>query len=323
MHSKAYLLGLACLGTLVGVFSGGSQTPIVGALLPLLFGLMGTAGGFFALTSGQESFSQDRIRLLGSSLIAFSFSTLVAALYMTILRTGTPIINLIPDFRDDLAQDTIDAAPDAASKLQLALLREQLSVLGITKGDQIRIVKSVRLLDSTLVSEARSSLKQLALQCTKVAGLIESAAYTLKSDDDEKKQSKVRLIAFRIAYQCENIQNLSLIRREQVAYADIADDLRTFQSFKDAIDALLDDEGSMWLMVDAAAIKDLSNFRGNTETSLRQLTGASGDPRLLRDLVKSYGDEIKSLSEALKALPKPLRGGPGFAVQNNILGGRS
>ena len=46
LHSAVrwYMLGFALLGGAVGFFAGSSQSPVIGTLLPLLFGLIGGAG---------------------------------------------------------------------------------------------------------------------------------------------------------------------------------------------------------------------------------------------------------------------------------------
>lgn len=42
-----YMLGFALLGGAVGYFAGSSQSPVIGTILPLLFGLIGGASGLY------------------------------------------------------------------------------------------------------------------------------------------------------------------------------------------------------------------------------------------------------------------------------------
>lgn len=69
-------------GALVGFIAGENLTPVVGALLPLLFGLIGGGSGFFATYKPQHS------RLIGLSLSILSFSCLVGVISGIRLRKG-------------------------------------------------------------------------------------------------------------------------------------------------------------------------------------------------------------------------------------------
>jgi len=73
-------LGLGALGLLVGYFVALSESPVVGTLLPLLFGVIAGASAFVlgkTNFSNQEEASQ--IRYWGIGFFSFSVAVLVAA----------------------------------------------------------------------------------------------------------------------------------------------------------------------------------------------------------------------------------------------------
>jgi hypothetical protein len=77
MGTAVLFLGVLLLGLLAGTLTGISASPVVGPLLPLLFALLSTGGGFWYLKSstgsGWDRTSQRKALLLGLQLIVFVF----------------------------------------------------------------------------------------------------------------------------------------------------------------------------------------------------------------------------------------------------------
>src|SRR5712692_4945045 len=71
-------------GFVIGSVTGLSLTPVIGTLLPLLFGLIGGGAGFFAITKAEHS------RIVGVSLALFSLMCLFGDMMGIHLRQGTP-----------------------------------------------------------------------------------------------------------------------------------------------------------------------------------------------------------------------------------------
>jgi hypothetical protein len=75
MGTAVLFLGVLLLGLLAGTLAGISASPVVGPLLPLLFALLSTGGGFWYLKSstgsGWDRTSQRKALLLGLQLIVF------------------------------------------------------------------------------------------------------------------------------------------------------------------------------------------------------------------------------------------------------------
>jgi hypothetical protein len=67
-----FLIGFGLVGLAVGYLAGSSNSPVLSTLLPLLFGLIGGAGGFY-LSGVDFSLPQTlaRLRLLGIALTVF------------------------------------------------------------------------------------------------------------------------------------------------------------------------------------------------------------------------------------------------------------
>ncbi len=87
-----YLSGFSLLGGAVGYFAGSSQSPIIGTLLPLLFGLIGGAGGLYLMRAELDRPEvMFRLRILGKALTWFIILTLVGSVYGISLRTERSI----------------------------------------------------------------------------------------------------------------------------------------------------------------------------------------------------------------------------------------
>ncbi|MBN1210178.1 MAG: hypothetical protein JXB05_35325 [Myxococcaceae bacterium] len=137
-------LGFAVVGAATGLFAGMSQSPVVAALLPLLFGLLGGAGGLFIAKMDLHSpVAQERIRVMGSSIVAFMVLCMLGSIWGLSRRTGQAPTAFFTWSAPDPISVTGLAQRDAAMNLQLVLLRSRLQALGATPAEQAAILQAV------------------------------------------------------------------------------------------------------------------------------------------------------------------------------------
>lgn len=173
-----YGLALALLGLAVGLFAGLSRSPIVGVLLPLLFGLIGGAGGLYLTRADLDSETgRRRVGLIGLMITILLVFTIGGAIYGMLVRTGSDFAALIPgiavedDPRAGIGVDLDELEPAAA--LELAALRHRLTQLGASPSEVAQILKSARdelgaPLTRTAFAQRFESLRMLANQVATV-----------------------------------------------------------------------------------------------------------------------------------------------------------
>jgi len=146
-----YGVSFGLLGLCVGLFAGLSHSPVIGVLLPLLFGLIGGANGLY-LARADLTNEQDRKRLglLGLMLSVFLILVLAGSFYGMLVRTGGGLSALLPHSQPvgdsttrKVALADIDTL-DAGTALELALLRYRLSRLGVGATEQKTILAAAR-----------------------------------------------------------------------------------------------------------------------------------------------------------------------------------
>jgi hypothetical protein len=143
---RSYTIGFALLGAGIGYFAGSSNSPVVGTLLPLLFGLTGGASGMYvARTSLDEPMAALRIAVLGRALVLFVVCCFVGSAYGISLRLersiwsfASPIVSA-PEGRAEIPESALD---DPTSALEFVLLRARLGALGVPVQEQERILRS-------------------------------------------------------------------------------------------------------------------------------------------------------------------------------------
>jgi hypothetical protein len=138
-----YVVGFGLLGLLIGFLAGGSSTPIVSTVLPLLFALIGGAGGLYlAGVDLKAPETGNRLQLLGWALIAFTLLCLLGVTVGAALRLGIHAEHAVP--LPSVGRGT------ATDLLQLAMLRRRLELLGVNDAEQTRILAdaAVRIDDS-------------------------------------------------------------------------------------------------------------------------------------------------------------------------------
>lgn len=164
-----YMLGFTLLGGAVGYFAGSSQSPVIGTLLPLLFGLVGGAGGLYlARAEIHEPKTKVRIRILGKALALFIVFTVLGSYYGIALRTERSIwsffsLNMfVPEGEIKLPDS---AKVDPRKAIELVMLRARIRALGATRGEEREILqRAAQLMDFAdyVSSDIATSLQNLA-----------------------------------------------------------------------------------------------------------------------------------------------------------------
>jgi hypothetical protein len=140
-----YGFAFALLGVCIGLMAGMSLSPVIGVLLPLLFSLIGGAGGLYlAGIDVEDPKARRKLRALGIVLSAFSACVLVASLYGALLRTGAPPESLFlpPPNENEAPAPAGDkqASISASGRLELVVLRRKLQALGADPAEQRAIL---------------------------------------------------------------------------------------------------------------------------------------------------------------------------------------
>ena len=165
---RFYMLGFTLLGGAVGFFAGASKSPVIGTLLPLLFGLVGGAGGLYLTRVDlYDRKTLLRLSLLGKSLSLFIVFAVIGSVYGISLRTQRSIWSflsfdiLMPKSEAELP---LSVQEDPRKTLQLVLLRARIRALGATVEEEKHILQqSARLAEAkNYASDANASLIRLA-----------------------------------------------------------------------------------------------------------------------------------------------------------------
>lgn len=140
-----YMLGFGLLGGAVGYFAGSSQSPVIGTLIPLMFGMIGGAGGLYlARLDFESSTAYFRLEILGKSLVLFILFTLLGSAYGISLRTQRNIWSFISPSIFLPKSDT--ALPEAVLKdprkaMEIVLLRARIRALGASLDEEKAILQ--------------------------------------------------------------------------------------------------------------------------------------------------------------------------------------
>ena len=123
---SVYVIGLSVVGFVGGFFAGGSGSPVVGVVLPLIFSLIGGASGMFI---GKADLSNDadvsRMALLGLSLLAFSTMLWFGAVSGASSRLSKSISSIV--FPDMLEVGSIKRSRTVTEAIALSLLRAKIA----------------------------------------------------------------------------------------------------------------------------------------------------------------------------------------------------
>ena len=163
-----YLSGFSLLGGAVGYFAGSSQSPVVGTLLPLLFGLIGGAGGLY-LTRAELDRPEVifRLRVLGKALTLFIIFTLLGSAYGISLRTERRIWDFFsPIGLGGKSSIDISIKDDPMKTVQLAMLRARIRTLGVSPDEEQKIIaEAVKLIKASgyVTTDTALSLNRLEM----------------------------------------------------------------------------------------------------------------------------------------------------------------
>lgn len=168
---RPYTAGFALIGFTLGVFAGWSSTPVVATILPLIFGLLGGAGGLYL---AQADLGSPRTRILGVTMSLFAGLTLLGACIGVSMRTRTGIVDMMPRLLTAPVLPTVaQTSPmvDVDARLALAVLRARLVTLAVPPPERDQI-----LADASLVL---SSPRARTVDFHKSAARLKAAADTL------------------------------------------------------------------------------------------------------------------------------------------------
>lgn len=145
----SYGAGLALLGAAIGYYVGSSESPVVAAALPLLFGLVSGAGGLYlAKVDLSRKMNRTRLIAIGLMLCAFVVCLLLGTVVGISLRTGIGLSVFFADLwhgNQRQQSATLDTESlSTADALRLALLRGNLRALGASKDEQSAILTAAR-----------------------------------------------------------------------------------------------------------------------------------------------------------------------------------
>ncbi|WP_316364665.1 hypothetical protein [Candidatus Thiodiazotropha sp. CDECU1] len=129
-----FVVGMACLGLLIGFAGGLSSSPIVGVALPLLFALIGGSGGVYLTRVDYSDVSTpDKIRAAGISILAFAICVGLGGTAGVMLR-----------LHYDEALREVDGTLTSASTVEffeLQLLSARLSSAGVGPAESTLALK--------------------------------------------------------------------------------------------------------------------------------------------------------------------------------------
>jgi hypothetical protein len=143
-----YYLGCAALGFTSGFLVGGSASPVVQYVLPLLFALLGGAAGILSLSTNPASeSSRNRFEIVGMAAFALTMPFLIASAYATLLRTDKGISVLVPSFASKATEETINSAVSGKLSsediVELLIVSQKLKIIGIRDKERSGIVKRI------------------------------------------------------------------------------------------------------------------------------------------------------------------------------------
>jgi hypothetical protein len=144
-HALAwYVGGLAILGGAIGYFLGASKSPVVGAALPLLFGLASGAGGMYlAKADLTAKVTRQKLQLFGRAIIAFVLLLMLGTFTGISLRTGVGMTSMFSGLWTGANQTTVDAAQmHPIDAVRMLMLRRNLQAVGASNAEQDTILRA-------------------------------------------------------------------------------------------------------------------------------------------------------------------------------------
>jgi len=188
----SYLLGLASVGFVAGFFAGGSGSPVVGIVLPLIFGLLGGGSGLLvAKVSLYNRADTQKLAVLGLSLFCFSFSLWGGSLLGSSSRTGQTVKQLLAP--DQFNDSSITNSESAGEAVALAVLHARLRALGVSDAAIESILKKgAKELSNKQKGIPKNEIKKLISE-------INQAISTIKEDSTEGLKGLKMLLQMEVA----------------------------------------------------------------------------------------------------------------------------
>jgi hypothetical protein len=186
LRMKWYYAGLAGVGAAVGLFTGLSSSPVVGVLLPLLFALIGGAGGLYLATADlSKSDVQLRLDLLGKGFVVLAVPLVGAAVYASLVRTGASWSTLfLIESRAEAADLNLEQMRPAHAT-ELFVLRRKLELLGVPGREQQVVLRTAAADIESPRSRERvvASFKRLATLSTQASTALEAELGSISDDE--------------------------------------------------------------------------------------------------------------------------------------------
>ena len=168
--------GMSTIGFALGWFTGMSNTPVVGALLPLLIGGIGGGAGLLLGKAKLDSaLAAWRVRSVGAAAIAFGVLSILGALLGSAQRAGTA-----PPIPESVRIDL--NALDVLEQVQLILLRDRLKQVGVSDGEQAVVLATSR----ASLLETREARAMTELDSELLAEKVDVLVRWLEGQDDDR-----------------------------------------------------------------------------------------------------------------------------------------
>ncbi len=203
-----FLVGFSLLGLCVGYFAGNSNSPVIGVVLPLLFGLVGSAGGFYLWAADLSAPATTlRLRFLGVALTGFILLLLAGSVYGVLLRTGLGIASFFP--RSLFVAPPSGDLPalgerNAREAIQLVLMRGRLRALGASDAEQQIILHQI-----VADQAAFDTLRNTPGTLNRLAALIDRAFGSLEDRAVDKRPREVEELALYLDSYSKNLKRFA------------------------------------------------------------------------------------------------------------------
>jgi hypothetical protein len=164
MAFLSYFIGVSALGVVVGYLVALSASPVVGVLLPLMFGLLGGAGAIYtAKLDFRDPSEREKLNTAGISLACFALAIVVSSAVALHYRNYVPPL--------PLGLSKAQAAEQVDHAVQLAKLRRQLQLLGVTDAETSSILAAAPTV-STVAADNSSAMMEKARNIARAFGTL-------------------------------------------------------------------------------------------------------------------------------------------------------
>ncbi len=121
---------MGALGALLGIWIAWSESPVVVTVLPLLFGIVGSAGGYSLLKMDfSKPHNQEKLHVISLGVGTFCLTCLIFMVTAMVER---------PSLRELMTPDDVDITT-SVSPLRTVIMRARLQALGAT-GKEIKFI---------------------------------------------------------------------------------------------------------------------------------------------------------------------------------------